>query len=398
MNSVRKKLLLVSWQIKPARGGSVQIAENLLRNFTPEEVVVVGELGCLTRTPKRAADQPQVRYFRSGFSLFGRGARFFAWFRWLLFRFLVRKIVRVAREENVDCILAVFPDEFYCYAACLAARELSLPFSTYFHNTYVDNEAVDQRRGQVIQPALFNQSEHIFVMSDGMARFYQEKYGLPNIVALVHSFDRYPDLPAPTEVDLSQKEKIKLVLFGNFNHSNAESTARFVEAASRNQKYEVSMYTHVPLPLLRLRGIDTDHVQHKGYIDDAELIEALQQYDISVLTHGFTGAYGAIEYRTIFPTRTIPMLLCQKPMLVHSPDGAFLTDFVREHGCGLLVDVPDESAILDALEVLVSDTGRSLELVRNARQTADIFFGPNVARLLREKMGMAVPDSCDQRE
>lgn len=384
--SHRRKLLFVSWQLKPARGGSVEIAEKLLRNFAADEVAVIGELGLLKRMPTHTSGQPRVRYFRSGFSLFGRGARFFGWFRWLLLGALVRRIVRIAREEQVDCILAVFPDEFFCYAACLAARRLSLPFSTYFHNTYLDNEAVDQRRGEIIQPALFGDSECIFVMSEGMKRFYVQKYGLSNVVPLVHTFDKYPSLPAPTINDLREQETVRVVLFGNFNHSNSEATARFVNAVSSLPQYDVSFYTHVPIPLLRLRGIDTDRINHRGYIDDSQLIDELQQYDIVVLTHGFTGAYGSVEYRTIFPTRTIPMLLCQKPLLVHSPREAFLTDFVREHDCGIVVDEPRDADVVKGLTEIVENPERAAELVRNAKKTVAMFYGPAVSMVLRRTL------------
>ena len=60
-------------------------------------------------------------------------------------------------------------------------------------------------------------------------------------------------------------------------------------------------------------------------------VAELRQYDVVVLTHGFNGAYGDVEYRTIFPTRAIPMLLSGRPMLVHSPPGAYLTEFFREN-------------------------------------------------------------------
>lgn len=385
-----RKVLMVTQPILPGRGGSVIIVEKLINHFRPEELVLLGELSPLGRAPKRAADKPQAVYFRSGFSLFGRGARFFAWFRWMLFSWLVKKIVRVAQRENCDYILAVFPDEYYSYAACLAARQLKLPFSLYLHNTYIDNEAVDQIRGAKIQPELFKEAEFILVANDGMKKFYQQKYGFKNVVTWVATFDHMPQLPEMKPAGLNHKDKIKLVLIGNFNASNLEATRRFLETVGHDPQYEIYMYTHVPVPLLKMRGLDTTALIHKGYISDSRLVAELQQYDILVLTHGFTGAYGPIEYQTIFPIRTISLLLSRKPILVHSPRDSFLSDFFRERQAGALVDEPSADAIRLALRKIIEEPEYAQSLAERAFETAQIFHGPNVAAEARQLLNWNV--------
>ncbi|MEZ6035091.1 MAG: glycosyltransferase [Planctomycetaceae bacterium] len=383
-----RKLLVVTWPILPGRGGSVIIIEKLFGHFTDQEVVLLGELPPFGKAPVRQTGKPRAYYFRSGFSLFGRGARFFSWFRWLLLPLLIRRICRTARTEQCDYILGIFPDDYYCYAACLAAKRLGLPFSTYFHNTYTDNEAVDQKRGRMIQPLLFSESEHVFVMSDGMKRFFEQKYGFTNVTTLVHTFEELPGPAEPPAEPLSEKQQIRLVLFGNFNSSNIEATQRFLKAISGNDRYRVFVYTHVPVALLKLRGIDTSVITHMGYIDDADLVEELRKYDICVLTHGFTGAYGAIEYRTIFPTRTIPMLLSGRPIFVHSPPDSFLSEFVREHNIGLLVDTASTERIVEGLDRIVTDASYTAEIVEAAGRTSLNYFGPNVAAVMRQTMRM----------
>ncbi len=378
----------MSWPVRPGRGGSVIILENLIRGFTPDEVVLLGELALCGRPVERDPKRPQTYYFRSGFSLFGRGARFFAWFRWLLFPLLVRKICRVARREQCDYILGIYPDDYYCFAAVTAAKRLGLRFSSYFHNTYLDNAAADHRRAVKIQPEIFARSEVVFVMNDGMKTYYESKYGLRNAVSLVHTFQDFPPLSPLPDPPLAERDTIRLVLFGNFNQSNIEATQRFIAAVSADPRCSVFVYTHVPIPLLKLRGIDTDAITHMGYIDDADLLDELQQYDIMVLTHGFQGGYGEVEYRTIFPTRTIPMLLSGRPILMHSPPDAFLSDFARQHGCACLVDEPSEEAVRAGLERIVTDANYAQELIDRARKTAELFHGPRVIRGMREALGM----------
>ena len=129
---------------------------------------------------------------------------------------------------------------------------------------------------------------------------------------------------------------------------------------------------------MQKRGLNTSLFEHKGSVLPDEIHGVLQQYDVGVLTHGFTGGYGEIEYQTIFPTRTIPLLLSGKPIFAHSPKGSFLNSFLEEHKCATLVDDADISKIMEGLDQIADNEIYQTELVENAIKTANLFFGPNV--------------------
>lgn len=378
------RLLVVSSCVFPQRGGSAVIMENLARQFDHCEMTVIGELGLLRKPYRSRPDGgPEFHYFRSGLSLFGRGARFFSKIRWQGLPLLVRSICKLAKQQNSTHIMGVYPDELYCYAAYQAAIKLDLPFSTYFHNTYLDNAAINRTRASRIQHLLFERSCCVFVMSDGMKSFFDSEYTLKKCVPLVHTFEKFPAFRPAAECHASPEGKTRLVLFGNFNESNIEATTRFIAAVQDDSSYEISLYTHVPTMLLQKRGIPVGRIRRMGYVPESKLIDELQQYDVLVLTHGFKGGYGEIEYRTIFPTRTIPMLLAQKPIFLHSPPHAFLTSFFHRYGCGAIVDEASPAKICEALQQIRTQEPYRDRIVANAQNAAKQFHGPKVAETLR---------------
>jgi hypothetical protein len=385
MNNRLNKLLIVSSSLFPKRSGSAIVMGNLLKHFDPAEAIILGEIGPLKRKPAEESLSHQHFYFRSRLSFGGRGDRFLSLLRWQFHLLLQRYIERVAKQQQVSAILGVYPDDFYCSAACRAARSLGLPFSSYFHNTYADNVAVNSSRAQRLQPEIFANSRQVFVMSDGMLRHFEQRYpGQANFVTLPHTFDAWPQ---PETTAHRANLPIKVVLFGNFNESNMDATRRLSAALlSQPDKFSISIYSDVPSLLLQQRGLPLSKMEYCGSLSHHSfdnLIAELRRYDLIALTHGFKGGYGDVEYETIFPTRTIPMLLAGRPILLHSPPQSFLTRFFRESQAATIIDTPEPSAILS---VFNNELWQDPRLIANAWQASQQFYGPQVAQKLRSNL------------
>jgi hypothetical protein len=115
-----------------------------------------------------------------------------------------------------------------------------------------------------------------------------------------------------------------------------------------------------------------------------EVLQAkLRENDLLLLPHGLTGGLSPIEYRTIFPTKTIPYLISGRPILAHSPKNSFLTEWLRRHDCAELVENPDEAALHAAIERLSKDANRREQLVKNALAAAKLFHAPRVVAALK---------------
>ena len=112
-----------------------------------------------------------------------------------------------------------------------------------------------------------------------------------------------------------------------------------------------------------------------------ELLRGLGQADILLLPHGFSGSLSQVEYSTIFPTKTIEYLISGRPILAHTPPGAYLTRFLKQHDCALVVETPDPAALAVAIRRLRTDGSLRSRLVRNALAAARSV--PGVSGLLR---------------
>ncbi len=374
-------ILLISWAVPPAPTGSAIIVGNLARQFTRQSMVVAGEWPHGAPPVRWSDDWPELHYVRAVWPFTGRGIR---WWRAIQTPYALWRCLRLVRRHKVESILAVFPDERLLLAAYLCARLSGRRFFPYFHNTYAENRRGWQNAyARWLQARVFAQAEHVFVMSEGMSELYRERYPGLEQSPLVHSFnDPLPSGDLPQAVGAP----MKLAICGNVNASCDDAARRFGEAIANSPDTRLSIYSGTDSNHLRAIGLLRDGVEHLVISRD-EVLARLGQADVLFLPHGLTGPWAAEEYRTIFPTKTIEYLISGRPILAHSPPDCFLTRFLREHDCALVVDQPDLGALRQAIEQLRTDYPLRQRLVRKALQAAQRFRAAEVAAELRRWTG-----------
>jgi glycosyltransferase involved in cell wall biosynthesis len=218
-----------------------------------------------------------------------------------------------------------------------------------------------------------------------MLEFYHGRYRGVDFCVLPHSFNE--DVP-PFAAPAPPGPTTSLILSGNITESCRDAALRVSRAVAQHGHSTLLLLSGTPLSHLEQMGMVHDKVMH-GTVSRDVLLAELERADIVVLPHGFDGAASAVEYQTIFPTRTIEYLICRRPILAHALPDCFLTAFLQKHDCALVVDVPETSAVIAAIERLRNDGELRARLVRNALHTARMFHAPRVAATLRGYLALS---------
>ncbi|MGA2618525.1 MAG: glycosyltransferase [Thermoguttaceae bacterium] len=371
------KILYLSRHIPPDTSGSAIIALNLVQQFSREEMIVAGEKPCGKPAVAWNDRWPQVLYIQSLYPFARRGTR---WWRLAQFPRTLWRCIRLVRRQGVDRLLVVFPGALFLLAGYLTARLTGVRLWAYFHNTYAEVQR-DHRRflARWLQGRVFRAAEHVFVMSPGMSELYERRYPGLAQSPLVHAFNEpIPEFRPPPAVG----SPMRLVFCGNVNETCADALVRLVRAVAGRPDTQVSFLSPDRGPLARLgllgAGVGCETISRD------RVPAHLAQADVVLLPHGLSGELPEEEFLTIFPTKTVEYLICGRPILAHTRAGAYLTRFLREHDCALVVDRPDPQALADAVERLRSDGELRARLVRNALCAARQFQAPTVAAELRK--------------
>jgi len=371
------KILYLSWSMPPDTSGSAIIALNLVQQFTRDEMIVAGERPYGKPPVQWDAAWPELRYVQSVWPVTGRGLR---WWRFLQFPFVLLHCLWIIRRERVDRIVAVFPRGLFLFTGYLLSRLTGCKLFAYLHNTYESRTGITLRFTAWVHKLVFGRAAHVFVMSQGMSDYFQQAFPHVEQTPLVHSFNEpIPQFVEPPPVG----SPLRLIFCGNLV-SCKDAAARLAEAIARSPDAALSILSGDDPAMLRTYGLLRPGTACETVARDA-IPGRLRQADIVLLPHSFEYPEAARnEFRTIFPTKTIEYLISGRPILTHSPADAFLTKFLVENDCALVVDRPEVGALCAAIEQLRSDAALRSRLVRNALRTAKQFQAANVAAEFRK--------------
>jgi hypothetical protein len=154
--------------------------------------------------------------------------------------------------------------------------------------------------------------------------------------------------------------------------------------------FVLNFYSAAPDWHLQKEGLVGQRIHREQPTDD-DLVNAIGNNDLLILPHGLTGSLAPIEYRTIFPTRTIPYLLSRRPILAYSARGSFLSEWLRAHDCAEVVEDPDPAALRGAIDRLCDDAPRREQLVRNALRAAEYFRADRVVEEMKRTINQCLP-------
>lgn len=383
-------MIATSLVVEPMPLADAFVLKGLLSQFSADEALVAAE-----RWPANTADQThlpsghRVHFISSRWTWPKRGQRFIRWLKWLLIPRTVFRLTKLARKEGCNAILASFPDEQLLFASYLVARRLGLRLFPYLHNTYRENRrGVAYAFASWLQQRVFKRASAVFVMSEGMQQELEKLYPGVNFCPLVHTFDQ--QIPRFEPLPLIDRTRVRLGYMGSVNDANLDALKRICQMVNASGNLALNFYSAAPDWQLNKEGLVGERIRRERPTD-SELVDALGNDDLLILPHGLTGGLAPIEYRTIFPTRTIPYLLSRRPIVAYSAQGSFLSRWLRQHDCAEVVEDPDPAVLRAAIDRLCDDAQRREQLVRNALVAAEHFGADRVVADMKKTINRFLP-------
>ena len=302
---------------------------------------------------------------------------------WLAIRRRARDVAALLRRKRIRTLVACTAGDFVDLPACwLAARRCGVRFIPYYFDDYFYQWSGYGRSvlayARSWEPRFIRGSTGIVVPNEFLRDELRARYGVEATVVHNpvedHFLEERGDAPWP-----ASPPSIRVVYTGAVYAAHFDAFRNLLGALGSPSAAgtKLHIYTAQPLGELEAAGI-AGRLEVHGHVPHTEVREVQRGADILFLPLAFNSPYPDI-IRTASPGKLGEYLASGRPILAHAPADSFVTWYVKEHRCGLVVDTPEPARIADALERLRRDADLRRDLVARATERAQRDFARPVA-------------------
>lgn len=379
---MKNKLLILSRNVPPRFSGTSVVVENLLKGFKDENIVVVGEKFICGN-----CNYPKIKYNNLHYItvLFNTNTILTKLLRRLQILSGFVLLFFIVLKHRPNKVLVIYPSAEYLFLGLLLSKIYKVDYYSYFHNTYKENTVGTAKFfASWLQERVFKYSEIVFFISDGLKNYYNDNYlkHTSKFETLTHSFVE----GISSKIDVNIYGKTKVAFSGSINASCEDAFHRLLKALSTFNNVEFNFFGNHEEAFFLSLGLKKDSFIIYSNLDRSQFITELKKCDVMLLPHGFGGNLSGIEYKTIFPTKTIEYLFSGKPIFYHGPPDSYLTNFLSDNKCAIIVDVKSKKEIKCKFKKLIENQNLRKTFVKNALLTSNSYHISKIIEKLKNKI------------
>jgi glycosyltransferase involved in cell wall biosynthesis len=295
-----------------------------------------------------------------------------------------RMLARICREEACEAIIATTGSLPRLPAAVLAGRLARVPVILLIWDfwRHLEFEPFHHRTARALEPTVLRQAAAIVVPNEMLAESIARTSGVRPVIIRLPADDAAFHVPdgLADEASPLPAESFNLTFTGQVYFSMTEPYQRLLAALECPGLEDVAFHFFGPQAKDRLEawGLHGRYVTHT-FLPPWEIAAAQRGADALFLPLAFDGLHKNLVYSSS-TSKLSDYLASGRPILVHTPPGAFPAWYVRRHECGLVVDTPDPAALARAIALLRDDEPLRQRLGRNAMIRARTDFSIATAR------------------
>jgi len=370
-----KKFALISLGLPPSQTGQSMVIYHLFKQFNPESFILItlknfhlyrNQGNCSTKLATKYYFLPPdfqfVRMMIKAASVFHS--------RLLLdtvLNFRKNQIKKILIKEQCDAVIGCTGDLFDPPAAFLAGKDLGIPFILYTFDFYSRQwpDPFIRMFSEQKEQELIHGARNVIVPNKCMQAEYLARYGVK--ASVIHNpFDLAEyEKNAGMDVQNTSPEP-RIVYTGAIYDANFTAFHNLISALEKTKIPGLKLHVYTPQSesYLKKNAIEGPVVYHE-HLPNKRIPAIQRAADILFLPLAFKSPYPEI-IKTSAPGKIGEYLASKKPVLVHAPQGTFISWYFRHNHCGCVVDDDDPDKLAQAILRLFNDAELRKELSDNA--------------------------------
>jgi glycosyltransferase involved in cell wall biosynthesis len=293
--------------------------------------------------------------------------------RIMFFMLMILQGLFLNKNRNVDCLLAVYPDEFDLFGAYFLRQLTGKPLIVYMHDllSEVKRTSRTYKVRKFIETKIFSSASAILVTNEKSKDHYSRR-GIKNVMVFPSCVDLNGNHQAISQTNAHFRRNLRIVFTGSAYPANEDAILCFLKAAKKVSNVEIVFAVRYKEKYLEKFSV--------GFLPKKECWKLQRSADVLFLPLSIKSSYPE-EMKCAFPIKALEYLAAGKPILAVVPAGSFMEEFIRRNEVGIVVTELSEKKIIDAIEKL-KDKERREYFSKNALKAVPWFDSRTQSRRL----------------
>jgi len=343
----------------------------------------------VTIPPPSTEDSVSSSRHESRFKIWARHTRFVGYCRQLI-RFAIsryrvmRSLVRfyatigrmvllghfIAQRRNIRGVVGISDTGPALISTYLLSKLCRLPYVIYLFDLYLGNNLgiIENCLARTLEPLIFRRAAAVFLTNEGIREYYRLRYGRTIKPFLLHN-SIFPAQYERLRTPYAAMRPYRIVFTGSAYWAQEQSLLNIIQAMDELRDPEILLDLYVPNPPHSI----LKHIANRNNIR----ISAAPASEMPRIQCGASILYLPLSWNTASPDiiatatpgKLSDYLASGRPILIHAPPYAWVNQYAKQEGFGLVVDEENIQKLRNSVLKLLADRRLALRLVRNATRT-----------------------------
>lgn len=289
----------------------------------------------------------------------------------LIFCYIVlaftKRARRIIKQDDITVLMGLSDNGPALIATWLTSVLTRKSYVVFLYDLYRGNNLSPFNRlmAAMLEGVIMRRAKYVIVTNDATADHYHRRYG-PGIRTAVMYNSVFPENYTAQQQSYNPQPPYKIIFTGHVYWAQEQAVLNLIQAMDQLIDLPVELDLYIPKP--------NEAVIHAINNKPRIRLTSAPQSEMPKVQSGATLLFLPLAWDTVAPDiiatatpgKFTDYLASGRPMLVHAPDYAYVSQYAKQHNLGLVVDHNDVNELAGAIRRYLQHPEQGRTYIDNA--------------------------------